>query len=224
MNDANERLAKEMLARKEDVKTMTHSQVIEFAIRTRLEMNTPFVRSKRWHEGMALGAMPLNALETANHLETMVKIIEQAMMRSSPNQSLSVLERGAIGAVYITTELHLLSDESEGYRDTWAFLNKRVRELELAAQSNFSAIPSSDMLVAGAAVASSLAGAVISLVAPAAKTGIQAIAGSVVPQMMNFMQPQHVDSTVGTKAQDYDFSDLPPFETEKAAPSPSSTK
>ena len=219
MEDCNVRLSKAMTDNP-DLEKMTHAQIIEWGIRTRLEMNTAFVRSKRWHEGMALGAMPVNMLETANHLEKMVGIIADAMIQKSKpstineTKSLSTVERGAIGAAYVATELHLLSDESEGYQDTWRFLNQRVKELELAAQSDFSAIPSSDMMVAGAAVATSLGGAVVSLVAPAAASGMQAIAGNVMPQLMNFVQPPNLDSTVGTKAQDYDLSDLPPFETD----------
>lgn len=213
MKDCNDRL-KDELERKVDIAKMTHTEVIEWCIRERLSMNIPFVKSKRWHEGMALGAMPLNALETANHLEEIVKIIEQGMMvSSSSRQSIGILERGAIGAVYIATELHLLSDESNGFRDTWNFLDDRAKELESAASSNLSIFPSPDMIVASSAVATSLAGAVISMAAPAAQAGVQTIAGSVVPQIMTFMQPPTIDSTVGTKAKDYDLSDLPPFET-----------
>ena len=228
MQDCNARLS-HALQQKDDVdlEGMSHSNVIEWAIRTRLEMNVPFVRSKRWAEGMALGAMPLNVYETANHLEELVNIIESGMMRCKGNghasatsntkpQALGLLERGAIGAVYVATELHLLSDESVDCQETWTFLNQRVKGLEAAAQNNFSGlIPSSDTLVAGAAVASSLGGAVLSIVAPAAAAGVQSFAGSIVPQIMKFMQPPSVDSTVGTKSQDYDLSDLPPFETDK---------
>eukprot|EP00979_Chaetoceros_neogracilis_P012918 scaffold3559_cov284-Chaetoceros_neogracile.AAC.16 len=219
MQDSNDRLSQALKEEDIEGKYKTHADIIEWAIKTRLEMNIPFVRSKRWAEGMALGAMPLNAYETANHLEDMVKIIESGMMRCGGNhdqQPLGVMGRGAIGAVYVATELHLLSDDSADHQDTWMFLKHRVRELELAAQNDFLAVPSSDMLVAGAAVASSLGGAVLSLVAPAAAAGVQSMAGSVVPQIMKFMQPPTVDSTVGTYSQDYDVSDLPPFETDKS--------
>lgn len=215
MDDCNKKLAKEFetLRTNDDFRKMTHSQVIEWGIRKRLEMNTPYVRSQRWHEGMAVGAMPANALETATYLETMVKVIEENMMFSS-SKSVGPLERGAICAVYIATELHLLSDNSGSYMDTWKFLNQRVRELEMVAESNFSGMPSSDTFVAGTAIASSLAGGVVSLFAPAATSGIRAVAGTVIPHVMNFVQPPSIDTTVGTKTQDYDLSDLPPFETE----------
>lgn len=205
MMDCNNKLENEFktLRTKEDFQKMTHSQIIEWGIRKRLEMNVSYVRSKRWHEGMALGAIPTNAYETATHLEAMVKIIENNM-----GQSLNQLERAAIGAVYIATELHLLSDESGGHEETWRFLGQRVKELELAAETNFTDI------VAGATIASSFAGGIASLFAPAATAGVQAIAGTVVPQVMNLMQPPSIDTTVGSRTEDYDLSDLPPFETD----------
>jgi len=231
MNDCNQKLSKAFQEKNIESENLSHSQVIEWGIKTRLGMNLPFVRSKRWHEGMALGAMPFNALETANHLENMVRIIEDGMKRCSVQDpkhpsghttSFGSLERGAIGAVYVATELHLLSDGSVDYQDTWSFLRKRVQDMELAAVhgSNLLPFPSSDIFVAGAAVASSLGGAVLSLVVPsvASQCGLQSVVGNVVPQIMNMVQQQpiSVDSTIGTKAQDYDFSDLPPFEAEES--------
>jgi Uncharacterized conserved protein len=231
MNDCNEKLSKAFQEKNIESENLSHAQVMEWGIRTRLEMNIPYVRSQRWHEGMALGAMPVNTFQTANHLEKMVKIIEGGMMRCSnqdskhpagQTSSFGLLERGAIGALYVATELHLLSDGSAEYQETWSFLKQRVQELELAARaqgSNVRYFPSSDIFVAGTAIASSLGGAVFSLLAPSSSTatcGLSSVAGGVIPQIMNFVQqPSSVDSTIGTKAQDYDFSDLPPFETEE---------
>lgn len=230
MNDCNEKLSKAFQEKNIESENLSHAQVMEWGIRTRLEMNIPYVRSQRWHEGMALGAMPANTFETANHLEKMVKIIEGGMMRCSDKDSkhpagttfsFGLLERGAIGALYVATELHLLSDGSAEYQESWSFLRQRVQELELAARaqgSNVRHFPSSDIFVAGTAIASSLGGAVFSLLAPSstATCGLSSVAGGVIPQIMSFVQqPSSVDSTIGTKAQDYDFSDLPPFETEE---------
>lgn len=91
-----------------------------------------------------------------------------------------------------------------------------------------------DTIIAGVAVASSLGSAVLSLMTPVARTGVSAVAGTVVPQVMNFMS--YASSTAaataaattssgatvgngntafsGTAAGDYDVSDLPPFDTD----------
>eukprot|EP00536_Pseudo-nitzschia_multiseries_P017376 jgi/Psemu1/314440/fgenesh1_kg.1522_\ len=36
----------------------------------------------------------------------------------------------ALGAIFVATELHLLTDSSPGYAETWSFLNDRLNELE----------------------------------------------------------------------------------------------
>ena len=88
-------------------------------------MVLPFVQSSRWSEGMALGATPYNAMSTASHLEELVSALEQALLKipstatATTATNLSSLERTAICAVYVTTELHLvLADTSPGYQDT----------------------------------------------------------------------------------------------------------
>ncbi len=234
MTDCNQRLRDEISFEHNQKKLslMTHAQVIEWMVRTRLEMNIPFVKTNRWHEGMALGALPMNALETAGHLEKLVTIIEEAMgmassSSSSSHQTLGQLERGALGAVYVSTELHLLQDTSAGYEQTWRFLNDRCQDLERAATTQLTSGYGS--IAAGTAVASSLAGAAVSLIAPAARTGVQAVAGGILPTVMTMMQQVQPlsqfqsqvqsmgamtgASVAGTRASDYDLSDLPPFET-----------
>ncbi len=233
MIDCNERLRREISSDENQKKLslLTHAQVIEWMVRTRLEMNIPFVKTNRWHEGMALGALPMNALETAGHLEKLVTIIEEAMSMSSSSssshQSLGQLERGALGAVYVSTELHLLQDTSVGYEQTWRFLNDRCQDLERAATSQLTSGYGS--IAAGTAVASSLAGAAVSLIAPAARSGVQTVTGGILPTVMTMMQQVQPlsqfqsqaesmgamtgTSAAGTRASDYDLSDLPPFET-----------
>ena len=165
------------------------------------------------------------------------------MATATSATNLSPLERTAIGAVYVTTELHLLADTSPGYQDTWKFLHDRIQELNwiqkqsfLQGVQNTNGLPpmipqmNQDTIIAGVAVASSLGSAVLSLMTPVARTGVSAVAGTVVPQVMNFMS--YASSTAaattssgatvgnsntafsGTAAGDYDVSDLPPFDTD----------
>jgi len=68
------------------------------------------------------------------------------------------------------------------------------------------------MVDASAVVASSLGNAVVILLEPAVRLGVQATAGSSVPQIIIFINLPSIDSTVETKTQDYDLNDLPPFE------------
>ena len=41
-------------------------------------------------------------------------------------------KRAVVGAVYVTSTLHLITDRSAGQKDTWAFLDRRMREAEKA--------------------------------------------------------------------------------------------
>jgi len=192
---------------------------IHQAIWCRLEMVGPYIRSGRWQEGMALGAMPPNnTITTAGQLSQLVDMIVSAFGLPSS----SIVERAAIGSVYAATELHMLSDDSPGFEDSALFLEQRVKELETmagAASSMGSGGPgilSPEVAVAATAVATSLGGAIVSLAQPAALGAVSTVASQVVPQVTSMLRPQSAAgnplATAGTSADDY--SDLPPFETD----------
>uniref|UniRef100_A0A7S2WPD4 Ubiquinone biosynthesis protein n=1 Tax=Eucampia antarctica TaxID=49252 RepID=A0A7S2WPD4_9STRA len=222
MEMSSEQLEKHLQTKQLD-SNKSYAERLEYAIRTRLEMNSSFVRANRWHEGMATGT--LQAPTTAQQLDKLCHIIQQFASIASKN--VGVVEHAAIGSIYIGTELHMLMDEDKlSYASTWEFLHQRVNEFD-----NLS-LPSSspEMYTATTAVLSSLGGAAVSLLHPAAKLGVGAMANTVVPVFMNLMQQSqsnipHMHPSPGTKSQDYisqkvnnlhgaDLSDLPPFETE----------
>lgn len=207
------------------------AEVMEFAIRARLEMVEHFIESKRWHEGMALGAMPSNAMSTTSQLEDLMDKIASAMTNADPgtrvtdlhaeSRPLGQLERAAIGSVYIATELHMLADTSDGFEETWSFLKDRVQEMEvMAAKQSSSGLPSLEMAAAASMVASSMGGAFLSLFAPTAKMSMNSMAGTVIPNVMDIIQQQQQAWDMGDRngnAKAYatsskDFDDLPPFE------------
>lgn len=209
-----------------EMEETNYAEKLEFAIRTRLEMNIPLIRAKRWHEGMATGT--LQGPTTAQQLDTICHVV-QTFVNSHNSGNGSVLERAAIGSIYLATELHMIMDEDlSTFVSTWQFLNQRVSEF------NSMSLPSStpEIHTAANAVISSLGGATISLLQPAIKVGVGSVASSVVPAFMNLMQPPsfqskktETDITQGVNARDYtvqtqssqvnlDF--LPPFDVEQA--------
>lgn len=133
------------------------SSRISKALHLRLSMVLPYVKSNRWHEGMAIGALPQNAVRTIQQLDAMATIVldyatssvsemggDKAMVSKMPTPAL----RTAIVAAYAAAELHLLSDgknttfstiggkpatslrgDEEHYRDTWKFLEARSAEV-----------------------------------------------------------------------------------------------
>jgi ubiquinone biosynthesis protein COQ9 len=133
MDQCNRRLEKELKERFipswEEQRTPVPERIHQ-AIWCRLEMVGPYIRSGRWQDGMALGAMPPNnTLTTAGQLSHLVDTITSAVGLPS----VGVVEKTAIGGVYATTELHMLADDSPAFEQTAVFLEHRVRELETMA-------------------------------------------------------------------------------------------
>lgn len=177
MDQWNEELKKDLQKQKAAMNDETHAEdLLERGLKTRLQYLTPYLESNRWHEGMALGIRgPSNALQTQQQLKEMIDIIVEA---ADYGDRLSAPERMALGAVYVATELHLLTDKSPDYRDTWAFLSSRMddwrRLISFASTADFSFSPSQsnrdgksgigDSFFVATSVASSLVGGLVSLV------------------------------------------------------------
>jgi len=188
-----------------------------FALKTRLEMLTPYIRSKRWHEGMAIGALPQNALNTTQRLNDLVDCIEQdlnfvAGVNVTHN---SMFSKAAIGGVYVACELHMLGDSHDNnvaqFDNTWSFLKQRIEELD--ALANVSDVNATSMF-AVSTVAASMGSAVLSLGQPLARGAVSAMAGTILPQLMmmgqqvtaNTNKASNVNSTVpkGGRPSDYE--------------------
>jgi len=93
----------------------------------RLEMVLPYIDT--WPQAMAVGALPQNCVQTMKLNAALMDIIWHHV--GDQTQSLEwYSKRAALGAVYAATELHLLTDKSEGHQATWNFLGGRLKELE----------------------------------------------------------------------------------------------
>jgi ubiquinone biosynthesis protein COQ9 len=180
---------------------------LEIAIQTRLKYVIPHVKSNTWHEGMALGATSNTAM-TASQLDAMVQSIADAILVGTDHAPLGLVQRTAIGALYISTELFLLTDSSLDYQDTWEFTRTRIAEMHLLANSaNWNSIATGDTAIAFSAVATSLGGAVVSLLQPAARGAVSAAASTIVPHLATFLQPVRQETRGdGTRASDYNVA------------------
>mmetsp|Transcript_12086 Transcript_12086/g.24696 ORF Transcript_12086/g.24696 Transcript_12086/m.24696 type:complete len:353 (+) Transcript_12086:1-1059(+) len=169
------------------------------AIRIRLNMNAPYVKCDRWHEAMAVGALPSNALSTAKFLNELTEIICEAGKSGSQaaggqgatlenNAVATYGERAAVGAVYLSTELYMLSDKSEDFAGTWAFLDSRMGEIGTVGETVAGRANPSDAVVAAGAGAAAVGGALVSLAGPAAVGLVGALGaggGSLLPSLLN---------------------------------------
>ena len=138
------------------------------AIEARLRMNAPYVSRGRWHEAMAIGALPHNAAETASHLNAMLEIVCAAGSDKAANNAMVTYgERAAVGGVYLATELFMLTDESEDSKETWEFLGERLSDIQTVGSSPLGAARGiSDTIVAAGAGASAVGSALIGLTGP----------------------------------------------------------
>jgi ubiquinone biosynthesis protein COQ9 len=118
----------EMLARLEahDLASLKVRERVALAVRTRLEVLMPHreaVRRLNTHF-----TLPGNAVTGAKLVGETVSAIWYAAGDSSTDFSYYT-KRGLLAAVYGATVLYWLADESEGYADTWTFLDRRLEEV-----------------------------------------------------------------------------------------------
>jgi ubiquinone biosynthesis protein COQ9 len=173
MDECNKELAMELDERKHfwEKDGTTSMERYTKAIRLRLNMVAPYIKTQRWHEAMSIGALPSNASITASQLYDLTEEIcsaaatGESSSKSSSNPIAVYGERSAICSVYIATELFMLTDDSENFRDTWDFLDSRLKELEILGgvtkPDNFS-----DGAFAAMSAATAFSGAALSLLRP----------------------------------------------------------
>ena len=203
MNECNASLKRQLMVEDEKNNANSNNKLvledvssrIHKALQLRLSMVLPFVASNRWHEGMAIGALPQNVYQTSQQLDDMANIVlDYALMKKNVNNinhnssNHNATQRAAIIAAYASAELHLLSDGRDGtissnslslsgeqYKATWSFLEGRAAEVARLIVDgvdmptfNGMSMPNPTHVMAASAVASSLAGAALSLAAPSA--------------------------------------------------------
>lgn len=85
----------------------------------------------------------------------------------------------SLGGIYAATELHLLTDTSPGYMNTWIFLSSRMNEFKSLSMANqngtippLSALPDKNFIIGASAVATSLGTAILSLAVPGIKSAV----------------------------------------------------
>ena len=99
------------------------------ALQMRLEMVVPYL--DMWPQGMAVGATPPTTIEVLQAKAAGVDLIWRHCESKTigPTHPEYYAKRAALGVVWSATELHLLTDKSEGHQDTWDFMEGRVREM-----------------------------------------------------------------------------------------------
>lgn len=109
-----------------DLRSMKHRQRIATAVRARLERLVPHREAVR--RGLSFLAQPRHAALGAKCLYRTVDAIWHAVGDTSTDYNF-YSKRMLLAGVYSATLLFWLSDESEGFAETWAFLDRRIAEV-----------------------------------------------------------------------------------------------
>lgn len=99
---------------------------IALAVRTRLEQNAHHREAIR--QALSFLAMPHNAPLAARCLYRTVDAIWYAAGDKSTDFSFYT-KRGLLAGVYGATVLYWLTDKSEGFADSWGFLDRRIADV-----------------------------------------------------------------------------------------------
>lgn len=118
----------DMLARIEsaDLSAMKVRERVTFAVRARLEA----IASERMAAQRALSffALPLHAPAATRALYGTVDAIWRAVGDTSVDFNF-YSKRALLAGVFSATMLRFLSDDTEGFADTWAFLDRRINDV-----------------------------------------------------------------------------------------------
>lgn len=99
-------------------------------VEERLRMNEEFLLCDKWSEAMAILANPSNACDSLGCVQELCDDIwHRAGDKSSDLNWYS--KRISLAAVYGSTELFMVQDKSEDFKNTWQFLDRRFQDLRL---------------------------------------------------------------------------------------------
>lgn len=124
LNNANLMLAEQLATM--DLPSMKIRDRITLAVRTRLEQNADTRETVR--RGLFTLALPQNLALGSKALWNSADTMWRAAGDTSTDHNWYT-KRATLSAVYSAVLLFWLNDESEGYTDTWAFLDRRIEDV-----------------------------------------------------------------------------------------------
>lgn len=109
-----------------DTENMRVRDRVAAGVRLRLQALAPYREAVR--RGVAVLARPQNAALSCRHTYKTVDAIWRAAGDTSVDFNFYT-KRGLLAAVYTPCVLYWLADESEGFADTWDFLDRRIADV-----------------------------------------------------------------------------------------------
>lgn len=102
-------------------------EFIHDALETRLKMILPYVDT--WPQAMAIQTLPQNAIESWTNLVNLMDDIWYYAGDRSVDFNWYT-KRASLAAAYKATEIYMIQDRSEEKYETWAFLDRRIDDLQ----------------------------------------------------------------------------------------------
>ncbi|XP_065851375.1 uncharacterized protein [Euphorbia lathyris] len=109
----------------EELNNLVPSERISKLVRIRLEMQAPYI--SKWPQALSIQAHPSNAATSFKQRAVLLDEIWHATGDESSDIDWYA-KRTVLGGIYSTTEIYMLTDSSPDFRDTWAFLDHRVKD------------------------------------------------------------------------------------------------
>lgn len=125
MDECNHQLQDEIEAREKELSSMLLADRVAQIVRLRLQMQVPYL--SKWAQALSVQAHPLNAPTALKQRAVLMDDIWHGAGDRSTDMDWYT-KRALLGGVYTATELYMLTDFSAGHRDTWAFLERRIKD------------------------------------------------------------------------------------------------
>ncbi|XP_072973578.1 uncharacterized protein [Typha angustifolia] len=109
----------------EKLKNLILSERLSNLIRMRLEMQTPYI--SKWPQALSIQAQPMNFPTSFKQRAILVDEIWHAAGDTGSDVDWYV-KRTLLGGIYSTSEVYMVTDNSPEFRDTWVFVDHRVKD------------------------------------------------------------------------------------------------
>jgi len=134
VNKTNKQLAVDFGSR--DLSNQNQREKLATIVKARLQTLTPYVKNGRWSEAMATLAQPSNLPQSLH----MLALLVDEMWFHAGDASTDFnwyTKRAMLAGLYTSAELYMLSDASEGFKDTWKFVDNRINDIITASRFKY---------------------------------------------------------------------------------------
>ncbi|XP_058108665.1 uncharacterized protein LOC131251750 [Magnolia sinica] len=124
MDDCLQKLI-DRIDEEEDLTNLILSKRLAKLIRIRLEMQAPYI--SKWPQALSIQAQPPNITTSFKQRAMLVDEIWHAAGDHASDIDWYV-KRTVLGGIYSTSEVYMVTDHSPEFRDTWSFLDRRIKD------------------------------------------------------------------------------------------------